>query len=336
MPAVRLVPMSPERYPDWARASISGFAEQQVASGTLPEREAREYAEREFDSLLPEGLLTPGQHVWSAYDGPDEVGSLWLGLRTGSEGPEGYVYDVAVAPGLRGRGLGRALMLAGEAQAHSLGARTMRLTVFGHNEPARGLYGGLGYETAATQMTRRLDRPRTSSSPGAPVVRLEPAGRAQYERYRATAERRYAEAIAESGMAAAQEARAKSAADYARLLPDGLDTPGHFFWTAYDGEAEVGLAWIHETARSDGPHAYGYDLLVAEPLRRHGYGRAIMLAVEDVCRARGVVSVALTVFGHNPGARALYEQMGFAASATLLRKPLGQSSAAGAAAAPRG
>ena len=319
---VRLVPMTPARYLSWVPETVGGFAVQQTASGAMPDAEAREYAEREFDKLLPEGLLTHGHHVWSAYDGDVEVGYLWLRVREQSDGTEAFVFDIAVTPDLRGRGHGRAMMQAAENEARALGATEMRLNVFGHNAVAHRLYERLGYETASTQMARRLDRTEPLTSPGGPAMRLEPMTGPQFDTYLAQAEESYAANIAGSGMLPVAEAREKSAADFARLLPQGLDTPEQFFWTAYDGVRDVGMVWLNIRERSDGLFAFGYDFLVREELRRKGYGRAVMVAAERVCRERGVASVGLNVFGHNLGARTLYEQMGFAVTATLLKKPL--------------
>jgi GNAT superfamily N-acetyltransferase len=82
------------------------------------------------------------------------------------------------------------------------------------------------------------------------------------------------------------------------------------------------MLWLHLEQKSDGLHAFGYDFSVRDELRRQGYGRAVMVAAEAVCRDRGVVSVGLNVFGFNEGARALYEQMGFETAAILMRKQL--------------
>lgn len=291
--------MSAGRYPEWVPETIGGFAEQQVASGAMPEGAARDYADRQFDTLLPDGLLTRDHHVWSAYDADVEVGYLWLRVREQAGEVEGYVFDVAVSPALRGHGYGRAIMLAGEDAARSLDVATMRLNVFGHNVAAQGLYRHLGYEAASTEMARRLDVTEPLTFPGGPVLRLEPMTREQFDSY-----------------------RARAADDFARLLPDGLGTPEHHFWTGYDGDTEVGLVWLNISPRSDGLHAFGYDFLVAEELRRHGYGRAMIVAAERLCRDRGVVSLALDVFGVNHGARSLYEAMGFEVTATLMRKTL--------------
>lgn len=154
-------------------------------------------------------------------------------------------------------------------------------------------------------------------------VRLEPMTREQYDAYRLTADEEYAQSIASSGSMPLAEAREKSAADFARILPDGFDSDGHLFWTAYDGDAAVGMLWLKLEPSSEGMTAFGYDFSVLPELRRSGYGRAIMAAAEDECRRRGVVSVGLNVFGDNLAAQALYEQMGFEVTSIQMRKRLG-------------
>ena len=155
-----------------------------------------------------------------------------------------------------------------------------------------------------------------------PTVRLDPMTREQYVAYRASAEIAYADEIRDSGSMPETEAREKAAVDFARLLPDGLDSEGHHFWTAYDGDEIVGMLWLKLTDGSEGVTAFGYDFSVREELRRQGYGRALMQAAEVECRELGVVSVGLNVFGHNLGAQALYEQMGFEVTAIQMSKRL--------------
>ena len=152
-------------------------------------------------------------------------------------------------------------------------------------------------------------------------VRLEPMTEERYHSYRELAEQEYARNIAESGAMSYADAVEKSAEDFGRLLPKGLASPDQFLFTGWDGETEVGVLWRIE-ARSDGLHGFGFDFRVEPELRRHGYGRAMMVAAEQICRERGVVSIGLSVFGFNLGARSLYEQMGFEVTAVQMRKRL--------------
>jgi GNAT superfamily N-acetyltransferase len=167
----------------------------------------------------------------------------------------------------------------------------------------------------------RIARDATGSVPGV-TVRLEPMTREQYDAYRVTAEADYATSIRDSGSLPDTEAPAKSAEDVARLLPDGLDSEGHRFWTAYDGDDTVGLLWLRLTETSAGTSAFGYDFSVREDLRQQGYGRAIMLAAEEVCRGLGIVSISLNVLGHNHVAQSLYEQMGFRVTSIQMTREL--------------
>ena len=155
-----------------------------------------------------------------------------------------------------------------------------------------------------------------------PSVRLEPMTRDQYDAYRATSEDSYAEAIRDSGSMPEAEAREQAAADYARLLPDGLDSEGHRFWTAYDGDEAVGMLWLRLQGHVRGRDRVRLRLLRRDDLRRQGYGRALMQAAEVECRELGVVSVGLNVFGHNLGAQSLYEQMGFEVTSIAMSKRL--------------
>ncbi|MEV4637459.1 GNAT family N-acetyltransferase [Actinoplanes sp. NPDC049548] len=153
-------------------------------------------------------------------------------------------------------------------------------------------------------------------------VTLTPMTEAQFAVFRATAEEGYARQIADSGATSWQDAQDKAAADYARLLPDGLATAEHHLWHAYDGETSVGVLWLHIAPKATGSEAYVYDIAVDEGLRRSGYGRAIMRAAEEECRGRGVVSIGLNVFAQNTAARRLYEQEGYELTSLQMRKRL--------------
>lgn len=153
-------------------------------------------------------------------------------------------------------------------------------------------------------------------------MRLRPMTHDEFAAYRESAVRDYADQVVESGTLPEEGALEKARVDYERLLPEGLDTPGHLLWTVLDADRPVGILWLETGERSDGRSAYVYDIAVREDCRRRGYGRAIMLAAEDACRERGAVSLRLNVFGHNHAARSLYEQLGFETTSVQMRKRL--------------
>lgn len=73
---------------------------------------------------------------------------------TGEE--HGHVSDVVTAPGEEGRGVGRALMAAGEQWSRDRGHRLLTLNVFDDNVRARSLYERLGFAADTTKMVKIL------------------------------------------------------------------------------------------------------------------------------------------------------------------------------------
>ena len=68
----------------------------------------------------------------------------------------GHVSDVVTAADAEGRGVGHALMAAGEEWSRSLGHRLLTLNVFDGNARARRLYAALGYEPDTMRMVKVL------------------------------------------------------------------------------------------------------------------------------------------------------------------------------------
>jgi ribosomal protein S18 acetylase RimI-like enzyme len=91
--------------------------------------------------------LTPGSRVWLAFDGLDAVGVCvgFVGYSTFQALPLLNIHDLAVLPGQRGRGTGRALLRAAEAQALTEGCCKLTLEVQEDNAPARRLYESFGF-----------------------------------------------------------------------------------------------------------------------------------------------------------------------------------------------
>jgi ribosomal protein S18 acetylase RimI-like enzyme len=149
---VRLRPMTDARFITYREEGEQEYAQQIAESGMMSAAAAKHKAAADFDRLLTSGLRTPGHHLWTAWDGPDEVGVLWIMVENGTA----YVYDVQVSADRRRRGYGRAIMLAGEEAARSKGATSIGLNVFGQNAGAKSLYDQLGYQVTSTQMRKQL------------------------------------------------------------------------------------------------------------------------------------------------------------------------------------
>ena len=97
--------------------------------------------------LLPALRAHPTSMVLLARDGVRPVGLLvgFWGLSTFAARPLLNVHDLAVVPGERGRGVGRALLAEAEARALSRGCCKLTLEVQDDNTPARTLYERFGF-----------------------------------------------------------------------------------------------------------------------------------------------------------------------------------------------
>jgi mycothiol synthase len=73
------------------------------------------------------------------------LGFCWTKVHRDHDPPLGEIYVIAVDPDATGRGLGRALTVAGLAHLTTEGLRTGMLYVESTNEPALRLYESLGF-----------------------------------------------------------------------------------------------------------------------------------------------------------------------------------------------
>ena len=150
------------------------------------------------------------------------------------------------------------------------------------------------------------------------TLQLAPMTDAEYAAWRDHALAGYAQEFVSSAVLDARAARERAEKDFGELLPDGLTTENHLFWTVRVEGAPVGTIWVMLALERRPPHAFVYALDVNANHRRRGYGQAIMEAVMRECRERGIATMGLNVFGHNDTARRLYERLGFRVASTSM------------------
>ena len=155
-------------------------------------------------------------------------------------------------------------------------------------------------------------------------VRLVPFSEADYHAWLIQAIPAFALMNVEDGRWTLAESIEKSKQAHAELLPHGLQTQGQFFVRLQDADsgADVGALWWAESDKAGRREAYVFNIEIEEHARRRGYARAAFRALERDVRERGVQQLALHVFGHNHGARRLYDELGFEPTSLTLRKTL--------------
>ncbi|MGW6280544.1 N-acetyltransferase family protein [Kribbella sp. NPDC055071] len=151
-PSVTLRPISETEFAGWRDRAAASLAAGIGPTRGLSEDEALTVAYPEIDKLLPEGPGTEQHLIWIAWDGDQPVGSLWISTKP----RVALIFGLEVDDGHRGRGYGRAIMLAGEEECRRLGHHQLDLNVFGNNTTAIHLYDSLGYTVTSQQMRKQL------------------------------------------------------------------------------------------------------------------------------------------------------------------------------------
>ena len=142
---------------------------------------------------------------------------------------------------------------------------------------------------------------------------LKPMSQAEYEEYRRHSVPNYARNKVESGEWAEETSLDQAKEVFDELLPQGIDTPGHYLYQIIDewDEVPVGVIWIAERERAGQAGAYIYDVFIKPEYQSKGHASRAIRAVEDKALELGLPGIGLHVFGHNATARRLYEKLGY-------------------------
>jgi len=149
--------MTEVQYEAWLPGAIADYAHEHTVTGRWSEEEAEGKSREEFLRLLPQGVATPEQVLWSITRRSDRqpVGVLWIQAMQKPR-PVAFIYNIEIFPAFRHNGYAEQAMRLLEDEARRLGLEGIRLHVFGHNRAARPLYEKLGYVPTNIQMLKRL------------------------------------------------------------------------------------------------------------------------------------------------------------------------------------
>ena len=99
---------------------------------------------------------------------------------------------------------------------------------------------------------------------------------------------------------------------FKELLPDGLDSANNFFWIVNDQETkvEVGYLWIVYDPEKN--IVFLAQIRVYEKYQGQSYGTQILKELDKITKEKHQAkAIVLHVFKHNPGAKSLYDKMGY-------------------------
>lgn len=147
-----LIPMSQSEFDLFLERSIPEYAEDKVRAGNWTEAESLERSRKEFEELLPLGLSTKDNFLYTLHDDKQSMGMIWIKV----DMPSAFIYEVYIEEKFRGNGHGKSIMLLLEEKAREMGLKTLKLHVFGSNHVARRLYEKVGYEITNINMSKTL------------------------------------------------------------------------------------------------------------------------------------------------------------------------------------
>jgi len=145
------------------------------------------------------------------------------------------------------------------------------------------------------------------------MVRLEKMAAEDFDAYIEKLTANYAKDNVRSGRWTREEALEKSVSQINSLLPEGIKTQNHVFFSIVDeGTGDVvGYIWLHIAPGEGLKKAFIYDLIIFDKFRKRGYGRAALVALEEYAKEKRIASISLHVFAHNAAAVSLYRKMGY-------------------------
>ena len=155
---VRLVPMTEGEFQKYLEFAVQDYAQDLVRAGNRHPSEAVQDAEKQLTQLLPEGVASKNQYLYTVVDDINglKVGMIWFAVNDKAPRPTAFIYDFLVYEEFRRKGYGRQTLSALEERVKEFGIDIIRLHAFGHNQVAIGLYQKAGYEITNINMAKKL------------------------------------------------------------------------------------------------------------------------------------------------------------------------------------
>lgn len=131
----------------------------------------------------------------------------------------------------------------------------------------------------------------------------------EFEMYFADKIKRYSLALSQNVHEDIEDFYTKAVNQLNNLLPDGINTSGHYLFNIINEIEKIGYIWIKKDKEMN--TAFLYEIYIFNEFRNMGYGTITMIKIEEWMRQQELLFLKLHVFGNNKEARRLYERIGF-------------------------
>jgi ribosomal protein S18 acetylase RimI-like enzyme len=149
---VKLELMQQEVFERFLETEIRDYAADHVRNGNWPAEGAIERSRKEFIELLPEGIHSKDQYVWSIINEENNIGALWVQVKDG----QAFIFDFVIDKSFRGQGYGKQALTVMDEKLRSMNVESVSLHVFGDNHTAQELYKKMGFEITDMHMRKKL------------------------------------------------------------------------------------------------------------------------------------------------------------------------------------
>lgn len=158
------------------------------------------------------------------------------------------------------------------------------------------------------------------------MITLVPMTESDFVEFSAYTIKSYADGKILAGEWLPEEGEQNATEQFRKLLPEGMATANHFFYTIVDPELSqsVGSIWYQIRGRETKQDAFILDLVIHERFQNRGYGTQTLQMLEARLRAMNVEKVSVRVSGQNTGSRRLNERLGYRITSIYMSKRLGE------------
>ena len=162
-----LKPMNQDIYNNYIQNAIRQYAEEGAKSGrNIDFADALKLANKEFNSLLPDGLKSKNQFLYIILNDENKnIGIMWFSSESNHGENEAFIYDIEIRKEYRGKGYGRESMKLLESEVKRLNLEVIGLHVFLHNEIAYSLYNKIGYHEIKRDKTGVIMKKHLEKTP---------------------------------------------------------------------------------------------------------------------------------------------------------------------------
>src|SRR5688572_3756304 len=119
---IKLEPIEQADFARFLERGIREYAEDHIRNGNWPAEGALERSKKEFERLLPDGIHSKDQYIYSLIDEDgNKIGVFWVQVRD----QNAFIYDFIIDEAFRGKGYGKQALIALDERLKSMNVQSV-------------------------------------------------------------------------------------------------------------------------------------------------------------------------------------------------------------------